>query len=95
MTAATRRRPARRADVEIYTRHSGAALYDPVSQMVHVVNHTALAIWQLCDGQTDPDEMVDAVCQLSGLPRDVAAEDIENTLTELDVVGLIVWNEER
>jgi PqqD family protein of HPr-rel-A system len=95
VTAATRRRPARREDVELYGRPDGAALYDPISQMVHVVNHTALAIWQLCDGATDPEEMVDAVCVLSGLPREVAAEDIENTLTELDLVGLIVWNEER
>jgi hypothetical protein len=86
--------PMRRGDVVQRRRRSGAALLDPANARLHVVNYTALAIWQLCDGETDPEEMVDAVCELSGLPREVAAEDVRNALTEFDAAGLITWSKE-
>ena len=67
------------------------AVYDPVNGSVHLLNTTAWAIWGLCDGGTSPDEMVDAICELSGMHRDVVAEDVARVLAEFDEAGLLEW----
>ena len=84
-------KPARKA--EVWLRQAGVenTLYDPDQGTVHILNDTALAIWNLCDGETDPEEMVQAICDLSGMPAEVVTEDVERTLTELDVAGLLLW----
>ena len=55
------------------------------------LNDTALAIWDLCDGETWPKEMVRAICEVSGLHEDVVIEDIARTLNEFEEAGLLVW----
>jgi len=84
-------KPARKA--EVWLRQAGVenTLYDPDQGTIHILNDTALAIWNLCDGETDPEEMVQAICDLSGMPAEVVTEDVERTLTELDVAGLLLW----
>ena len=84
------KRPLRRADV--WVRQSGEenAVIDPDGS-VHLMNQTALAIWQLCDGETDTNEMIDAICQISGLHADVVAEDVERILTDFEKAGLVRW----
>ena len=84
-------KPARKA--EVWLRQAGVenTLYDPDQGTVHILNDTALAIWNLCDGETDPDEMISAICDLSGMPAEVVTEDVERTLTELDGAGLLEW----
>jgi PqqD family protein of HPr-rel-A system len=67
------------------------ALYDPETNAVHFLNPTALAIWDLCDGETEPEEMIEAICEISGQHRDVIAEDVERTLHRLEHLGLITW----
>lgn len=91
MTAATDRRPQRRADVERLPARGGAALLDRRSGRLHVLNGSALAIWELCDGETETAEMVEAVSELVGLPVPAAAADVERALMELDLAGLLDW----
>lgn len=67
------------------------ALYDPNTGSLHLLNDTALAIWHLCDGNTEPDEMVMAICQVSGLHPDIVGEDVRRILREFDQVGLLSW----
>ncbi len=69
-------------------------LHDPESEELHFVNATAAAIWELCDGDTEESEMVDAICQLTGMPHDVVEEDVSTLLRDLDAAGLITWSEE-
>jgi hypothetical protein len=69
-----------------------AGLFDRRGAQVCVLNETALALWELCDGATAPEEMVDAVRVACGLDREVAAADIERTLTELTAAGLVSWS---
>lgn len=85
------RRPIRRADV--WVRQSGGenAVIDPDDGSVHLMNQTAMAIWQLCDGETDTSEMIDAICQISGLHAEVVAEDVERILTDFEEAGLVRW----
>jgi hypothetical protein len=67
------------------------AIVDPLTESVHLLNDTALAIWNLCDGETRPDEMISAICEISGLHPDVVTEDVERILTEFDRASLIMW----
>lgn len=85
-------RPAR--NPQVWLRQAGAenVVYDPARESVHVMNATAVAIWVLCDGETAPTEMIDAICQLSGLPYEVVQEDVLRILTEFDEAGIISWN---
>lgn len=43
-------RPRRRTDVVFRGTCNEALLYDPRADAVHVLNPTALAVWDLCDG---------------------------------------------
>ena len=85
-------RPTRRPDV--WLRRAGAenVAYDPSRRAVHVMNATAVAIWDLCDGETAPQEMIDAICEVSALPYDVVTEDVSRILSEFDDAGIISWN---
>jgi hypothetical protein len=57
------------------------------------MNATAVAIWVLCDGDTAPAEMIEAICQLSGLPYDVVLEDVSRILDEFEDAGIISWSD--
>ena len=56
-----------------------------------LLNATATAIWVLCDGETTPDEMVDAICELSGLPREVVVEDVRRILLQFEEADILTW----
>lgn len=86
-------RPARNPQVWLRQAGSENVAYDPGRETVHVLNATAVAIWVLCDGETEPAEMIEAICQLSGLPYDVVQEDVSRILEEFDEAGIISWNE--
>jgi len=64
-------------------------LYDPGNELVHVVNATGAAIWELCDGETEGVEMVTAICELTGLPWEVVEEDVGGLLHDLEEAHLI------
>lgn len=85
------RHPERRPGV--WLRRSGAevALFDQERGAVHLMNDSAAAIWDLCDGRTDPEEMIEAICTISGVPREVVVDDVERILAEFAEAGLITW----
>lgn len=85
------KRPARKDDVWVRDVKQERAIFDPSSGALHFLNETALAIWQLCDGETLPEEMIGAICEISGLHRDLVAEDVARILTEFDRAELIEW----
>jgi hypothetical protein len=84
-------RPARRPEVWLRKTDKEIAMYDPLGNRVHLLNDTALAIWELCDGNTEPAEMVTAICDLCDMHRDVVSEDVMRILGEFDAAGLIQW----
>ena len=86
-------RPKQRPGVWRRQTEDEVALYDPENGTVHIVNDTALAIWDLCDGTTTPDEMILAICELFGMHRDVVLEDVQRTLEEFDRAGLVSWKD--
>jgi Coenzyme PQQ synthesis protein D (PqqD) len=85
--------PVRKRDLWLRQSDSENAIYDPATGEVHLLNSTALAIWVLCDGRTTPTEMIQAVCDLSRLPEDVAEEDVMRALVEFGHAGILTWRE--
>jgi len=57
----------------------------------YVLNETASALWELCDGETASDEMVAAICLLFDAGEDVIASDVERTLQEFERHHLLEW----
>jgi PqqD family protein of HPr-rel-A system len=84
-------RPVRRKDVWLRNTKDEIAVYNPGTGDVYLLNETALAIWDLCDGETSPDEMMSAICEVTSLPTEVVAEDVERILLEFDHAELIDW----
>lgn len=64
---------------------------DTDNSRLHVLNDTALALWELCNGQNTVEEMITAVCELFGEPADVVRRDVETTLARFDGAGLLLW----
>lgn len=64
-------------------------IYVPETDSLHVLNATAFAIWELCDGETDVEEMAAAVSDATGLPADVARSEVSAALELLGRAGLI------
>jgi PqqD family protein of HPr-rel-A system len=87
-------KPVRRPGVWLRQAGDENAVYDPLSEALHLLNDTALAIWQLCDGETTPDEMVRAVCQLFGTPTDVVRRDVNRILLEFEAAGIVFWEKD-
>jgi len=83
--------PQRRDGVWLRQAGPENAVVDPKNDSVHLLNDTALAIWHLCDGATQPEEMVAAICEISALHPDVVTEDVTRTLNEFDRAGIIEW----
>lgn len=66
-----------------------AAVLNPDTGSLHMLNAPALAIWELCDGETTPAEMADAITDLTGLDRSAAWTDVTRTLDQLTEAGLV------
>ncbi len=94
MTQLAGLRPLRKEGLFLRQAKGENAVYDPESGKVHLLNATAWAIWDLCDGDTDPEEMIDAICEISRMHRDLVSEDVRRVLKEFDEAGLLVWQTE-
>lgn len=53
------------------------------------LNATALALWELCDGETTVNEMIRAVCSLFDVSMERATSDVESALEQMRQAGVI------
>jgi hypothetical protein len=61
-------RPVRSDSIDINPVADGYVVYDPATDLVHYLNHTAAMVLELCGGQPDLERGVtDCVGQLRGL----------------------------
>jgi hypothetical protein len=67
----------------------GWTVYEPQTDSLHVLNESARAIWELCDGKTAPEEMAAAITQVTGLSLEEASSDVAATLQTLHDLGLV------
>lgn len=54
-----------------------------------VLNPTAFALWELCDGRTTLSEMVEAVCDLFEVGRDQARADVVEGIRDMQAAGIL------
>lgn len=71
--------PCRKSSIEIRDLDEETILYSPATKHVHILNKTALLVWQLCDGQHSIADMAAAIawtCSLS------PGEKVENKIEQ-------------
>ena len=91
MTTKVHRLPVRRTDVRLIDEDTRSVLIKVEEDVAHVLNPTARAVWELCDGTTTLDELVDAICQVFSVPHGVALRDVAAVLAQLEDAGLVAW----
>lgn len=92
MTASSERLPRRRTDVLLLDTASRSLLVADDQQVTHVLNPTARAIWELCDGATTVEELVAAICSVFDVGHDAARADVTAALEQLAAAGLVSWS---
>ena len=83
--------PRRRSGIEVQSDGGSHTLRDPASGTACVVNDTALAVWELCDGTTAPEEMVASICMVFDATPDRVLADLEEILATLTDAGALEW----
>ena len=69
------------------------ALYDEVGQLLILLNSSAAAVWEVCDGTTTLDDMVREFAEAlgaAGSDAEEIAEDVRLTVRKLADLGLVV-----
>jgi coenzyme PQQ synthesis protein D (PqqD) len=86
-------RPVRRDGAEAVPLDDNVALYDEVGQLMILLNTSAAAVWELCDGTRAPGEIGRTLAEehgASGADADVIGEDVRLTVHKLADLGLVV-----
>jgi hypothetical protein len=86
--------PRRVDGLHLLALNGESVLCDGEGRTVCAMNETAVALWDLCDGETGPDEIVMAIVQLCGLPHDMAQAHVDEALSTMTAVGVIEWGSE-
>ncbi|MGH9063307.1 MAG: PqqD family protein [Acidimicrobiales bacterium] len=84
-------RPARAPGARLERQPGRYVLHDPDDNVVLALNESALALWELCDGETTTDEMVEAICRASSVSPEQATKDVQDTLHRFARDGLVLW----
>ena len=58
-----------------------------------MLNVTTLAIWELCDGPTDAEEMASAISELTDIEIGEELRDVTITLARLEGLGLVGYGD--
>lgn len=81
--------PARRAGASGIELDDNLAVYDEVGQLLILLNTSAAAVWEHCDGRTTVDDMTRALADAHGAEADDIAEDVRRTVAKLAELGLV------
>ena len=66
------------------------ALYDEVGQLLILLNTSAAAVWERCDGTTTIDDMVRALAAVYPANAADIDQDVRQTVAKLTELGLVV-----
>ena len=66
------------------------ALYDELGQLLILLNTSAAAVWERCDGATTLNAMVRELAAAHPADADVIDEDVRQTVGKLAELGLLV-----
>jgi hypothetical protein len=82
--------PVRRQGSTAVELDDNVALYDDVGQLLIMLNSSAAAIWECCDGTTTVDDMVRRLTAAHPDDAAVIGEDVRQTVRKLVELGLVV-----
>jgi len=82
-------KPSRRTDLVVETHESEAHVSDPISGDTHVLNASAFAIFQLCDGATTISSMAEALATVTPLDTEEARRQVEDIVAVFAEKGLL------
>ena len=83
-------RPVAKPDIERSQLGMETLLYNPANDKVTVLNETAAAVWEMCDGEHTLSRIEAKIRDVFNPPssQDVA-EDVKNTLTRFQEDGIL------
>ena len=83
-------RPARRAGAAAVELDDNVALYDEVGQLLILLNTSAAAVWERCDGTTTLDDIGRELAAAYPDDAGLIGEDVRQTVGKLAELGLVV-----
>lgn len=84
-------RPLRKGEIVQRGTDQTWAIYERESDSLHELNASARAIWELCDGETTPEEMAKALSELTGMELQEALGEVTRTIHTLKSSGLVSY----
>lgn len=84
-------RPRRAPGVLIIESSSDVLVVSTTTPARIVLNGTARALWELCDGATSVEEMTGAVTAVFDTDPDTARAEVSLGLRDLHEAGLVTW----
>ncbi|HSZ35686.1 MAG TPA: PqqD family protein [Acidimicrobiales bacterium] len=81
--------PVRREGASAVELDDNIALYDDVGQLMILLNSSAGAVWNLCDGSRTVGEMVNELAEAYPVQAEVMGDDVRQTLRKLAELGLV------
>jgi len=82
--------PIRKNEIVVRTLDNEGLLYHPHKKELHVLNKTSLAIWELCDGSHNLEDIEQLLSErFKAVERDVIKRDVEQTISKFSQSGLI------
>ena len=82
--------PRRRPGVSLVSLDANVALYDDVGQVLILLNPSAAAVWDGCDGMGTLGELVGRLAEAHGEDIAVVGRDVRQTVRKLSELGLLV-----
>ena len=86
--------PVRREGASAVELDDNLAVYDEVGQLMILLNSSAGAVWNLCDGSTTVAAMVRDLAETYPDEASVIGDDVRETLRKLAELGLVEQGEE-
>ena len=81
--------PAHRTGASAVELDDNVAVYDDIGQLLILLNSSAAAVWERCDGRTTVDDMVCVLAVADDADADDIAEDVRRTVAKLVELGLV------
>jgi hypothetical protein len=81
--------PVRREGASAVELDDNLAVYDDVGQLMILLNSSAGAVWNLCDGSTTVAAMIRDLAETYPDQASVIGEDVRETLRKLAELGLV------
>jgi hypothetical protein len=87
--------PCRKSSIMVRDLDEETILYNPDTKHVHVLNKTALLVWQMCDGRHYVADMAESVARACSLPpgeQDATTrikDDVRSIINDFEAQGMV------